>query len=99
MARPDFSRSIFTNTIKCAEVKVVAGKLETVELAPVVKIGTAKLDMDKATKTAKAAYKKVGTLVVLGVEVKEEVRGMDFETFLKHSVPVERPASQQKKNK
>lgn len=62
-------------------------------------MGTAKLDIDKATKAAKAAYKKVGTLVVLGVEVKEEVRGMDFETFLKYSVPVERPASQQKKSK
>lgn len=37
MARPDFSRSIITNTIKCAEVKVVAGKLETVELDSVVK--------------------------------------------------------------
>lgn len=99
MARPDFSRSIITNTIKCAEVKVVAGKLEAVELDPVVKVGTVKLDIVKATKAAKAAYKNVGALVVQGVEVKKEVRGMDFETFLKHSVPVERPSSQQKKSK
>lgn len=98
MARTDFSRSIITSTVKVALVDVVNGKIETKELEPIVNVGTAAVKGDKALKLAKAKYKNVPSVVVLGIEVKEEVRGMDFETFLKHSVPVERPASQQKKD-
>lgn len=97
MARMDFSRSIITSTIKVAAVSVVKGVIETKELEPIVSVGTVAVKEDKATKIAKAKYKDVPSLVVLGIEVKEEVRGMDFETFLKYSVPCERPASQQKK--
>lgn len=97
MARMDFSRSIITSTIKVAALSVVKGTIETKELEPIVSVGTVAVKEDKATKIAKAKYKDIPSLVVLGIEVKEEVRGMDFETFLKHSVPCERPASQQKK--
>lgn len=45
---------------------------------------------------AKATYKTEPSVVVLGIDVKEEVRGIDFETFMKYSTPIERPASQQK---
>lgn len=45
---------------------------------------------------AKSAYKAEPSVIVLGIDVKEEVRGMDFETFMKYSTPVERPASQKK---
>lgn len=96
MTRPDFSRSIITSTIKVAAVKVVDGKVETKELTPIIHVGTSAIKDDKATKLAKTTYKAEPSLVVLGVETKEEVRGMDFETFMKYSVPVERPASQQK---
>lgn len=96
MARADFSRSIITSTIKAAVVKVVGGKVETKELAPIVHVGTSAVKNDKATKLAKATYKTEPSVVVLGIDVKEEVRGMDFETFMKYSIPVERPASQQK---
>lgn len=96
MARADFSRSIITSTIKVATVKVVDGKVETKELAPIVHIGTSAVKDDKATKLAKAKYKTEPSVVVLGIDVKEEVRGMDFETFMKYSTPVVRPASQQK---
>lgn len=99
MARADFSRSIITNTIKVARVDVVNGKVETTELEPIVVVGTTAVKDDKALKKAKAKYKDIPSIVVLSVESKEEVRGMDFETFLKYSVPVERPASQQKKDK
>lgn len=98
MARADFSRSIITSTVKVARVDVVNGKIETKELDPIVNVGTAAVKDDKALKLAKAKYKDVPSVVVLGIEVKEEVRGMDFETFLKYSVLVERPASQQKKD-
>lgn len=97
MARMDFSRSIITSTIKVAAVSVVKGKIETKELESIVSVGTVAVKEDKASKIAKAKYKDIPSLVVLGIEVKEEVRGMDFETFLKYSVPCERPASQQKK--
>ena len=96
MARADFSRSIITSTIKVARIDVVNGKIETKELDPIVNIGTGAVKDDKALKLAKAKYKDVPSVVVLGIEVKEEVRGMDFETFIKHSVPVERPASQKR---
>ena len=97
MARADFSRSIITSTIKVARIDVVKGKIETKELEPIVNVGTAAVK-DEALKLAKAKYKEVPSVVVLGIDVKEEVRGMDFETFIKYSVPVERPASQQKKD-
>lgn len=96
MARADFSRTIITSTIKVAVVKVVGSKVETKELASIVHVGTSAIKDDKATKLAKAKYKTEPSVVVLGVDVKEEVRGMDFETFMKYSVPVERPVSQQK---
>lgn len=96
MARADFSRSIITSTIKVAAVKVVGDKVETKELMSIVHVGTSAVKDDKATKLAKAKYKAEPSVVVLGIDVKEEVRGMDFETFMKYSTPVERPASQQK---
>lgn len=96
MARADFSRNIITSTIKVAAVKAVGGKVEIKELAPIVHVGTSAVKDDKATKLAKAKYKTEPSVVVLGIDVKEEVRGIDFETFMKYSTPVERPASQQK---
>lgn len=96
MAKVDFSRSIITNTILVAEVMVNAGKIETKELDPIIKVGTTKIDTEKALKIAKATYKSKPSLVVLEVLSVEEVRGMSFETFMKHSIPVERPASQRK---
>lgn len=96
MKRADFSRSIITSTIKVAAVKVVDSKVESKELDPIVHIGTSAVKDDKATKLAKAKYKTEPSVVVLGIDVKEEFRGMDFETFMRYSTPVERPASQQK---
>jgi hypothetical protein len=96
MARADFSRSVIISTIKVATVKVVDSKVETKELAPIVHVGTSAVKGDKATKLAKATYKAEPSVVVLGIDVKKEVRGMNFETFMKYSTPVERPASQKK---
>lgn len=96
MVKLGFSRTVITSTIKVAAVKVVDGKVETKELIPIVHVGTSAVKNDKAEKLAKEAYKAEPAVVVLGIDVKEEVRGMDFETFMKYSTPVERPASQQK---
>lgn len=98
MAKKDFTRSIVTSTIMAASVSVEAGQVVTKELPPITKVGTAKLSDDKALKLAKATYKNAISVVVLAVETAEETRGMDLETFLKYSEPVERPASQQKKD-
>lgn len=97
MAKKDFTRTIVTSTIKVASVSVEAGQVVTKELPPITKVGTAKVTDDKALRLAKATYKNAVSVVVLAVDAVEEIRGMDFETFLKHSEPVERPASQQKK--
>lgn len=94
--KTDFSRTIVSTTIRVASVKVIGGRVETKELAPIVHVGTSAVKDDKAAKLAKATYKTEPSVVVLGIDVKEEVRGMDFETFMKYSTPVERPASQQK---
>lgn len=94
MAKADFTRSIITNTIKVAEVKVDNGAVITTELLPIVKVGTTKLSPEKALKIAKAKYKNVMAVIVLEIESVEEVRGMSFETFMTYSEPVERPASQ-----
>lgn len=96
MAKVDFSRSVITSTIKVAAVKVVDGKVGTTELEPIVHVGTTAVKDANATKLAKATYKTEPSIVVLGIDVKEEVRGMDLETFMKYSIPVERPASQKK---
>ena len=96
MARADFSRSVITSTIKVATVKVIDGKVETKELTPIVHVGTTAVKDDKAAKLAKAAYNTEPSVIVLGVDIKEEVRGIDFDTFMKYSTPVERPASQRK---
>ncbi|WAX11710.1 hypothetical protein CH17P1_00010 [Hungatella phage CH17P1] len=94
MAKADFTRTIITNTIKVAEVKVDNGAVITTELLPIVKVGTTKLSPEKALKIAKAEYKNVMAVIVLEIESVEEVRGMSFETFMTYSEPVERPASQ-----
>lgn len=96
MARADFSRSVIRSTIKVAAVKVIDGKVETKELTPIVHVGTTAVKDDKAAKLAKATYNAESSVIVLGVDIKEEVRGMDFDTFMKYSTPVERPKSQRK---
>lgn len=96
MARADFSRSVITSIIKVAVINVIDGKVETKELTPIIHVGTTAVKGDKAAKLAKATYNTEPSVIVLGVDIKEEVRGMDFDTFMKYSIPVERPASQQK---
>ena len=92
-----FTRTIVTSTAKVAEITVVGGSATTKNLPDFIKINTKPLNQETALKLAKkeSAYKDKN-IVVLGIEVKEEVRGMSFEDFMKHSVPVVRPASQQK---
>ena len=94
--KTDISRTIVSTTIRVASVKVVNGQVETTELAPVVHVGTSALKADKAKKIAKATYRDEKDIIVTGTDVQEEIRGMSIETFMKYSVPVERPASQKK---
>lgn len=96
MAKVDYSRSVVTSTVHAAEITVVDGKPTTTILPDITHVGKIKLSDEKAAKLLKEQHKGKVT-VVTGVDAVEEVRGMDFETFMKYSVPVERPASQQKK--
>ena len=95
--KTDFTRTIVTSTAKMEEITVVGGNVTTKNLPDFVKIDTKPLNQETALKLAKkeTAYKDKN-IVILGIEVKEEVRGMSFEEFMKHSVLVVRPASQQK---
>ena len=89
------TRTIVSTTIKVASVKSVDGKIETTELAPIIHVGTTAVKEDKAKKIAKATYPNE-QIVILGLDVQNEIRGMDIETFMKYSTPVERPESQRK---
>ena len=89
------SRTIVLTTIRVAAIKIVDGKAETTELAPIVHVGTTAVKEDKAKKIAKTYYPDEQT-VILGLEVRNEIRGMDIVTFMKYSTPVERPESQRK---
>lgn len=93
MTKVDFSRTVVTSTIQAATVTVVNGEIKNQKLDAIVNVSSVKLDNEKALKIAKTRFKGVNPLVILNVENKEEVRGMDFATFMKYSVPVERPKS------
>ena len=95
MVKVDYSRSVVTSTVHAVEITVIDGKPITTVLPDITHVGKIKLSDEKAAKLLKEQYKGKAT-VVTGIDVKEEVRGMDFETFMKYSVPVVRPASQQK---
>ena len=94
--KTDFSRTIVSTTIRVASVKVVDGQTEITELAPIVHVGTSALKADRAKKIAKATYPDEQNLIILAMDVQDEIRGMDIDTFMKYSTPVERPASQKK---
>lgn len=96
MAKHDFTRTIVTSTIKVFEVKFEKGVPVNTGLKDVVLIDKAAIKPDKIEKMAKAAYP--GKNILIGeVVFSEETRGMDFDTFLKYSEVVVRPASQAKK--
>ena len=89
------TRTIVSTTIRVASVKSVDGKVETTELAPIIHVGTTAVKKDKVEKIAKATYPDE-QIVILSMDVQNEIRGMDIETFMLYSAPVERPASQRK---
>ena len=93
--KADFSRTIVTTKVEVAEITVVNGQVTTAPLKEIIKTDTKKLSEDNALKEAKKANPGKN-VVILGIEYKEEVRGMSFDTFLVNSFKVERPASQQK---
>jgi hypothetical protein len=93
--KADFTRTIVTTKVEVAEITVVNGTVATAPLKEIVKVDTKKLSEESALKEAKK-LNPGKNVVVLGIDSKEEVRGMTFETFMEHSVPVVRPASQQK---
>ena len=94
--KTNITRTIVSTTIRVASVKSVNGTVETTELAPIIHRGTTAVKADKAKKIAKATYPDEQNIVVLSVDAQDEVRGMDIDTFMKYSTPVERPASQKK---
>lgn len=89
------TRTIVSTTIRLASVRSVDGWVKTTELTPIVNVGTTPVKKDKAEKIAKATHPDE-QIVILSLDVQNEIRGMDIETFMKYSAPVERPASQKK---
>lgn len=97
MKKNEFTRTVVISTVRVATVTVSQGKVITEELSAISYTGTVKLTDEKAMKLAKETYTDKNPLVVLGIETKEEVRAISMDDFMKYSVKVERPASQQKK--
>lgn len=96
MAKMDSTKTIVTSTIHVSEVTVNDGVPTLVALSDIIEVGTKALTPEKASKITNTVYK--GKVVaVTSIETMEEVRGMSLETYITHSVPVVRPASQQKK--
>ena len=93
--KADFTRTIVTTKVEVAEITVVNGQVTTAPLKEIVKVDTKKLSEDNALKEAKKANPGKN-VVVLGIHAVEEVRGMNFSTFMQNSFPIERPANQQK---
>ena len=80
------SRLFYSTTIYPVAVVMRDGQIEKEDLDPIVI--EAKLDLAKAEKIAKKAYKEK-TVIVEDLVFTDELRGMIKETFLKHSEVIE----------
>lgn len=80
------TRRFYSTTLYPVAVVMRDGQIEKEDLDPIVIEG--KLDLAKAEKIAKKAYKEK-TVIVEDLVVTDELREMSTETFLKHSEVIE----------
>lgn len=80
------TRRFYSTTIYLVAVVMRDGQIEKEDLDPIVIED--KLDLAKAEKIAKKAYKEK-TVIVEDLVLTDELRGMSTETFLKHSEVIE----------
>lgn len=90
------TRTIFINTVKAFQTKLVNGKPEVQEFNPFefyTTVAPKQKDIDSAVE------EKLGNIpnLLTNVESKQEVRGIEMDDFMAHSVLVNRPQSQIKK--
>ena len=80
------TRRFYSTTIYPVAVVMRDGQIEKKDLDPIVIED--KLDLAKAEKIAKKAYKEK-SVIVGDLVLTDELRGMSTETFLKHSEVIE----------
>ena len=80
------TRRFYSTTIYPVAIFMRDGQIEKEDLDPIVIED--KLDLEKAEKIAKKAYKEK-TVIVEDLVLTDELRGMSTETFLKHSEVIE----------
>ena len=86
------TRTFITTKVKYSFIEADEAGNPQAKVAETVLTG----EFTKETAT-KALTKELGfTPVILDIETNEEIRGMRVKAFYNNSVPVERPASQQK---
>lgn len=88
-------RRFYSTTIYLVAVIMRDGQIEKEDLDPIVIED--KLDLAKAEKIAKKAYKEK-TVIVEDLVITDELRGMSTETFLKYSEVIEEKEKDEKES-
>ena len=89
------TRRFYSTTIYPVAVVMRDGQIEKEDLDPIVIDD--KLDLAKAEKIAKKAYKEK-TVIVEDLVFTDEFRGMSTETFIKNSEVIEEKAQEDKES-
>lgn len=90
------TRTVVETIVKLAKISVKDGQISTEELPSISIFGTTKASNKDVLKAIAKNYPK-DKVVEINREVREEIRGMDLEEFVKLSEVVTRPLSQTKK--
>lgn len=89
------TRRFYATTVYPVAVVMRDGQIEKEDLDPIVIED--KLDLAKAEKIAKKAYKEK-TVIVEDLVFTDELRGMSAETFIKNSEVIEEKAKEDKES-
>lgn len=92
------TRTVVETIVHLAKISIADGQISTEELPSISIFGTTKASNKDVLKVIAKNYPK-DKVVEIKREVREEIRGMDLEEFVKLSEVVTRPVSQLKKNK
>jgi hypothetical protein len=79
------TRTVTTSIIKASEVSFKDGKVMSIPLKEVVCDNEIITDGAKALKKVQKAYGKEKQYVITGIEKKEVLYGLDYDTFMKYA--------------
>lgn len=92
------TRTIVETVINAAKISVKDGQISTEEVPAITIVGTVEASNKEVMNRLAKLYPNE-KMVELSREVREELRGMDLDKFMKMSEVVTRPPSQKKKVK